>query len=320
MKACVVLASALLLAACATTTPATTSSSPAVHPETRMPESVERIPQSTPQGSLVIGRVAPGSRVWLKDLLPPGAIPIRTPYTQLRVSSDGYFVFGVGRDETETRSVLVAPPRAGDTAAFNPVAPLTPDAVPHAIVVVPRKFTIENITGVPENTVNPPPAIAARIEHEQGDVGIARERNDDRDDFSHGFDWPVHGRISGQYGSQRIYNGTPKSWHSGMDVAAPKGTPVHAPAGGIVIFANPDLYLTGGTVLIDHGQGVSSNFLHMSRIDVKVGDRVEQGQVIGLVGATGRATGPHMHWGMNWLTVRVDPQLLVQPAAPAESK
>ena len=320
MKTCVVLASVLLLAACATTTPTSQPADTSSPVETNVTESVERIPQSTPQGSLVIGRVAPGSRVWLKDLLPPGAIPIRAPYTQLRVSSDGYFVFGVGRDETETRSVLVAPPHAGDSAPFNPVAPLPQNAVPHAIAIMPRKFDIENITGVPENTVNPPPAIAARIEHEQGDVGIARERNDDRDDFSHGFDWPVHGRISGQYGSQRIYNGTPKSWHSGMDVAAPKGTPVHAPAGGIVIFANPDLYLTGGTVLIDHGQGVSSNFLHMSRIDVKVGDRVEQDQVIGLVGATGRATGPHMHWGMNWLTVRVDPQLLVQPAAPTGSK
>ncbi|MEO7477944.1 MAG: hypothetical protein ABIT64_01785, partial [Lysobacteraceae bacterium] len=152
MKACVVLASALLLVACATTTPTTTSSSTATHPETHVQESVEHIPQSVPQGSLVIGRVAPGSRVWLRDLLPPGAIPIRAPYTQLRVSSDGYFVFGVGRDETETRSVLVAPPRAVDSAPFNPVAPLAQDAVPHAIAIVPRKFTIENITGVPENT------------------------------------------------------------------------------------------------------------------------------------------------------------------------
>lgn len=123
----------------------------------------------------------------------------------------------------------------------------------------------------------------------------------------------MKGRITGWFGSQRIYNGTPKSPHSGVDIAAPKGTPIHAPAGGIVIFANPDLYLTGGTVLIDHGHGVSSNLIHMSRIDVKVGDRVEQGQVVGLVGATGRATGPHMHWGMNWFNVRVDPQSLMPP-------
>jgi murein DD-endopeptidase MepM/ murein hydrolase activator NlpD len=179
------------------------------------------------------------------------------------------------------------------------------------IEITPRQFNIENINGVPENTVNPPPEIAARIEREQAEVTSARLRNDNRTDFDTTFIWPVAGRVSGVYGSQRIYNGTPKSWHSGLDVAAKAGTPIKTPAAGIVTFAKPDLYLTGGTVLIDHGMGVSSNFLHLSRLDVKVGDRVEQGQTIGLVGATGRATGPHMHWGMNWLKVRIDPQLLV---------
>ncbi|MEO8000936.1 MAG: M23 family metallopeptidase, partial [Arenimonas sp.] len=169
----------------------------------------------------------------------------------------------------------------------------------------------ENITGVPQETVTPNPVSAARIEAEQAEVTAARLRNDDRQDFDSPFIWPVEGRISGVYGSQRIYNGTPKSWHSGLDVAALQGTPVKAPAGGIIIFANPDLFLTGGTILIDHGMGISSNFLHLSRLDVKIGDRVEQGQVIGLVGATGRATGPHMHWGMNWLKVRIDPKLLL---------
>jgi murein DD-endopeptidase MepM/ murein hydrolase activator NlpD len=210
-------------------------------------------------------------------------------------------VFGVGRDETGDKWVFVHLPSGKDEK--------------REIAITPRKFDIENISGVPENTVNPSPEQAARIEREQAQVNLARARDDDRADFDVKLMWPVLGRISGHYGSQRIYNGTPKSWHSGVDVAATQGTPVHAPAGGIVIFANPDLFLTGGTVLIDHGLGVSSNFLHLSRIDVKVGDRVEQGQVIGLVGATGRATGPHMHWGMNWLTVRIDPQLLVDPAA-----
>jgi murein DD-endopeptidase MepM/ murein hydrolase activator NlpD len=97
-----------------------------------------------------------------------------------------------------------------------------------------------------------------------------------------------------------------------MDIAVPQGTPVKAPAAGVVTFAAPDLYLTGGTVLLDHGHGVSSNFLHLSRLDVKVGDRVEQGQVIGAVGMTGRATGPHLHWGMNWFDVRVDPLLVLE--------
>ena len=184
-----------------------------------------------------------------------------------------------------------------------------------AVPIVDRAFPLERINGVPEATVNPPPEIAARIEREQAEVSAARVRDDDRSDFDATFIWPVTGRISGRFGSQRIYNGTPKSPHSGLDVAATKGTAIQAPAAGIITFVNPDLYLTGGTVVVDHGHGVSSNFLHMSRIDVTVGERVEQGQVIGLVGATGRVTGPHMHWGMNWFNVRVDPQLLVDPAA-----
>jgi len=189
------------------------------------------------------------------------------------------------------------------------------ESIRKKINITTRQFDIENINGVPENTVNPPPDIAARIEREQAEVVSARLRNDNRRDFDTAFIWPLEGRVSGVYGSQRIYNGTPKSWHSGLDVAAAQGTPVKAPAAGIITFAKPDLYLTGGTILIDHGMGISSNFLHLSRLDVKVGDRVEQGQVIGLVGATGRATGPHMHWGMNWLKVRIDPQLLL-PAKP----
>ncbi|MDQ3229892.1 MAG: M23 family metallopeptidase, partial [Pseudomonadota bacterium] len=117
---------------------------------------------------------------------------------------------------------------------------------------------------------------------------------------------------SGRFGNQRIYNGTPKSAHSGMDIAAANGTPVKAPAAGVITFAAADLYLTGGTLVIDHGHGISSNFLHLSRIDVEVGDRVEQGQALAAVGATGRATGPHLHWGMNWFEVRIDPLLLLQ--------
>jgi murein DD-endopeptidase MepM/ murein hydrolase activator NlpD len=144
-------------------------------------------------------------------------------------------------------------------------------------------------------------------------VVAARNREDAREDFLETFTWPVEGRISGRFGNQRIYNGIAKSPHSGMDIAVPQGTPVKAPASGIVTFADTDLYLTGGTLLIDHGHGVSSNFLHMSRIDVKVGDRVEQGQVVGAVGMTGRATGPHLHWGLNWFNVRLDPLLLVAP-------
>ena len=173
-----------------------------------------------------------------------------------------------------------------------------------------------------------PPAIAAAydatrfradghamIDRLADHLARATGRDDARVDFDEQFQWPVTGRISGRFGNQRIYvvdgKDVPKSPHSGMDIAVPTGTPVHAPASGIVTFADPDLYLTGGTVLIDHGHGVSSNFLHLSRIDVKVGQRVAQGETIGAAGMTGRATGPHVHWGMNWFDVRLDPDPLL---------
>lgn len=188
------------------------------------------------------------------------------------------------------------------------------------IRVLPRDFPVERIIGAPPATVQPPPGVAARIAREQAAVEAARSRDDARDDYAMRFAWPVEGRVSGRFGNQRVYvlpDGTDVAGapHSGMDIAAPAGTPVRAPAAGIVSFAAPDLYLTGGTVLLDHGHGVSSNFLHLSRIDVAVGQRVEQGTVIGAVGATGRATGPHLHWGMNWFEVRVDPLLVLQAAA-----
>ncbi|MFC0336850.1 Peptidase family M23 [Kushneria avicenniae] len=242
-------------------------------------------PEHVQQGSMVIGRVPPGSQV------------VHAGRT-LGVTDYGTVVFGIGRDATGNSEVSVTPP--GEPAR-------TVD-----IRVTPRDFPVERINGVPPKTVSPPPEIAERIRREQAGVSQARTRDERITDFTEDFIWPVKGRISGRFGNQRIYNGTPGSAHSGMDIAAATGTPVKAPAGGIVTFANPDLYLTGGTVLIDHGYGISSNFLHLSKLDVKVGDRVAQGDVIGEVGATGRATGPHLHWGMNWFDTRIDPLLVLE--------
>jgi murein DD-endopeptidase MepM/ murein hydrolase activator NlpD len=242
-------------------------------------------PASASQGALVFGKVPGGSVVRYG-----GRVLHATPY--------GTVVFGIGRDEKGPVRVEV---QRGDG---------TLEAA--SIAVTPRDWPIERIDGVPPSTVNPPPEIAARIEREQAEVSAARGRDDDRADFVQAFIWPVQGRVSGRFGNQRVYNGEPKSPHSGMDIAAAQDTPVLAPAAGVVTFANPDLYLTGGTVLLDHGRGVSSNFLHLSRIDVKVGDRIARGQVIGAVGSTGRATGPHLHWGMNWFDVRVDPLLVLE--------
>ncbi|WP_449466490.1 M23 family metallopeptidase [Stenotrophomonas humi] len=242
-------------------------------------------PASASQGAMVIGKVPAGSSV-------------RYGGRELRVSGYGSVVFGIGRDEKGPLQVQVRRPDGSSETA--------------SIAVTPRDWPTERVNGVPPKTVNPPPAIAERIAREQAQVTEARKRDDNRTDFSQTFLWPVQGRISGRFGNARVYNGQPGSGHSGMDIAVPTGTPVKAPAAGIVTFAGPDLYLTGGTLVLDHGYGISSNFLHLSRIDVKVGDRIEQGQTIAAVGATGRATGPHLHWGMNWFDTRIDPLLVLE--------
>jgi hypothetical protein len=289
LKWLVVAAAIASLTACAsaalTTVSPVTTEDPSPAPAVVAGDQRIVFPVTASQGALVFGKVPAGSIVRYA-----GRVLRPTPY--------GTVVFGIGRDESGPLRVDVQRPDGRSEIA--------------SITVTPRNWPIERIDGVPPATVNPPPAIAERIEREQAMVVAARERDDDRADFVQSFVWPVQGRISGRFGNQRIYNGSPKSPHSGMDIAVPQGTPVLAPAAGIVTFANADLYLTGGTVLLDHGHGVSSNFLHLSRIDVKVGDRVEQGQVIGAVGATGRATGPHLHWGMNWFDVRIDPLLVLE--------
>ncbi len=241
-------------------------------------------PTSVSQGAMVIGKVPAGSVVRHAD-------------RNLLVTPYGSVVFGVGRDEKGPLQVSVQAPNA-------PVQMIS-------IAVTTRDWPIENINGVPPATVNPPKAIAERIAREQARVSAARTRDDARTGFAQAFIWPVKGRISGRFGNQRVYNGTPKSPHSGMDIAVPSGTPVTAPADGVITFADRGLYITGGTVILDHGHGISSNFLHLSRIDVNVGDSVSQGDVIAAVGATGRATGPHLHWGMSWFDVRIDPLLVL---------
>ncbi|KKW67847.1 peptidase M23 [Lampropedia cohaerens] len=242
-------------------------------------------PAAVQQGAMVLGRVPPGSHVQYRG---------RT----LRVTDYGTVVFGVGRNEQGPALVEVRTPDGRNVSA--------------SVRVTPRDWPLQHVKGVPPQTTRPSAANAERIRREQAAVAAARQRNDDRADFAQKFIWPVEGRISGRFGRARVYDGVPGTPHSGLDIAAPQGTPVRAPAAGIVTFANDDLFLTGGTLLIDHGFGISSNFLHLSRIDVKVGDRVEQGQTIAAVGSTGRSTGPHLHWGMNWFDVRIDPQLVMQ--------
>ena len=241
------------------------------------------------QGGIVFGKAAPGSSVRLDG-------------REIMVSDAGDFVIGFGRDETGERRLEVRGP-GGDAETI-------------ALPIAKREYDIERVDGLPPKTVTPDPESLERIRREAALVREARARRDDRADYAGGFAWPASGRLSGFYGSQRILNGEPRRPHFGVDVAAPTGSPVHAPAGGVVTMAQPDLYYSGGTVVLDHGQGLSSSFLHLSRLHVETGDVVQQGDLIGEVGATGRATGPHLDWRMNWLDKRVNPQVLVEGEPP----
>src|SRR5215470_15433224 len=217
-----------------------------------------RVPEHLQQGELVIGHAPPGSQVTV------GGRP-------LHVARDGTFVFGLERDAPPSVSLEIRDEKEHTTT--------------RELKVAKRQYHIERVEGLPQKTVTPDPETAARIEREQAAVAQARKRDDEREDFLRGFALPVAGaRISGVYGSQRIDNGTPKAPHMGLDMAVPEGTPVHAPAAGIVTFAEPDLVLTGGTILIDHGYGLTSSLVHMSRLDVRVGESVVRGQVVGASG------------------------------------
>jgi murein DD-endopeptidase MepM/ murein hydrolase activator NlpD len=241
------------------------------------------------QGGILFGQAAPGSTVALDQ-------------QDIMVSSEGLFVLGFGRDESGQRTLTVTGPDGKQEAQTLDIAA--------------REYRIERVDGLPPRTVTPDPEALERIRQEAAMVSNARARRDSRTDYDTGFDWPAPGRISGVYGSQRVLNGEPRRPHYGLDIAAPTGTPVTAPAGGIVTLASPDLYYSGGTIILDHGQGLSSTFLHLSRILVEAGTVVQQGDVIGEIGATGRASGPHLDWRMNWLNQRVDPQVLLQGTPP----
>jgi murein DD-endopeptidase MepM/ murein hydrolase activator NlpD len=236
------------------------------------------------QGGLIFGITQAGSSVSLDG-------------DQVIVSPDGQFVFGFGRDETGLRQLSVTSPDGG---TFN-----------KELLIEIREYAIERVDGLPPSTVTPDPAATARIQEDARMVASARLRRDAEAFYQSGFKWPAKGRISGVYGSQRVLNGEPRRPHFGLDIAAPKGTSVLAPADGLITMAHPDLYFSGGTIILDHGQGLSSTFLHLSKLLVEAGTFVRQGDLIAEIGSTGRANGPHLDWRMNWLDHRVDPQLLM---------
>lgn len=240
------------------------------------------------QGGLLWGQVAPGTEV-------------STDGKPVPVMPDGAFLVGIGRDaKAEITLVTEADARCEQVVAIGQ-----------------RDYRIQRVEGVPQKTVTPPEEVLERIARERALVREAKSARFERPEFLRwvrsGLSWPATGRISGVYGSQRFYNGTPGSPHYGVDVARPTGHPVVAPGPGVITLAEPDLFYSGGTVILDHGYGLSSSFLHLSEVLVEVGDEVAQGTLLGKVGATGRATGPHLDWRMSWFDQRIDPQLLVPP-------
>lgn len=240
------------------------------------------------QGGIIFGKVRPGEEVWVGD-------------RQLRLTAGGEFVFGLDRDAQADLTVTVI---GGDGESQRV-----------HYKVGQRQYKIQRIEGVAQKHVSPPEDVLARISTEAAKVRKARTLDAPREDFLQAFEWPLKGPITGVYGSQRVYNGVPKTPHYGVDIAAPVGALVTAPSAGVVTLAEGDLYFSGGTLILDHGHGLSSTFIHLSKVLAKVGQRVERGDPIAEVGATGRATGPHLDWRMNWFDVRVDPQLLMQNKA-----
>ena len=239
------------------------------------------------QGSLLLGKTEPGAQVWFND-------------RKLNLTARGEFVFGLDRDEKNRVEIK-----------FQASAKAKPQVFRYAVAT--RKYDIQNITGLPQGMVTPTPEDEERIAQDQHRITAARNRETAQEGFIQPFVWPCEGRISGIFGSQRILNGVPKQPHYAVDVAVPVGTPVKAPADGIVSLAESDFYLTGGTLMIDHGHGLVSTMIHLSKLLVKAGDHVKQGQIVAESGMTGRATGPHLHWGVSWFNARVDAQLLVSP-------
>lgn len=286
----VAIASLALLAACTAPAPEPVAPPPPPPP----PPPVERIVDGSFdfRGAIVQGGLAVGQA-------PAGAVSVTLDGQPTRLDAQGRFLVGFGRDAVADARVEA---RLADGTRVR-----------QALRVAPRAWRIERIPQLAQSTT-PNPEYEKLRSAEVVRINAARAAVSDEIGWRQRFAWPATGRISGVYGSQRILGGVPRNPHAGVDIARPAGTPVSAPAAGVVVLASPPKFsLEGNLLIIDHGNRLFSSFLHLSRIDVKVGDRVSQGQRVGAIGMTGRATGPHLHWAMSWGEVRVDPQLLVPP-------
>ena len=237
------------------------------------------------QGHFILGKTEPGSNIYIDK-------------KKVKVSEDGFFAFGIGKDRkfdiTITKNI-----NGNNKKIIKKIQK--------------RKYNIQKIDGLPEKKVTPPEEFYARIKKDNQLIGKAREVDSNLPFFKEKFIVPVDNAvITGVYGSQRILNGIPKWPHYGLDFAKKKGSPVKAMNNGIVTLSESDLYYTGGTIIFDHGHGISTLYMHMDKIFVKVGDHIKKGDVVGTVGATGRATGPHLDIRLNWYGVRLDPASIIK--------
>ncbi|HKJ87154.1 MAG TPA: M23 family metallopeptidase [Gammaproteobacteria bacterium] len=243
------------------------------------------------QGGMVVGYTAPGTEVLFQG-------------RPLRVSDSGAFLFGFGRD-------------APSSAVLTLIGPFG-ERISRRLEVRARRYRVQRINGLPGRLVTPRPGDLARILLERTMLRRARNHDSPLTGFLGPFRWPVKGRITSAYGSRRILNGQPRRPHLGVDIAAPPGTPVRAPAPGRVRLAAEGLYFSGETLVIDHGHGLASSYMHLERILVREGEYVRRGQIIARVGATGRVTGPHLDWRVTLFGCHLDPELVAGPPPPAD--
>ncbi len=235
------------------------------------------------QGHFIVGLTDPRAKILIGK-------------KEVKVSKEGYFVFGIGRDRKFDLTITKIVNAKKDKIIKK---------------VLKRKYNIQRIDGLEESKVTPPESVYKRIKEENNKIGEARAINSDLPFFKNQFIMPVEGIISGVYGSQRILNGKPKWPHYGIDIAAKQGTMIKSSGSGVVTMAEDDLYYTGGTIIMDHGHGISTIYSHLENVMVSVGDKINQGDIIGTVGSTGRSTGPHLDFRVNWFQTRLDPMSVI---------
>ncbi|GAA6173440.1 M23 family metallopeptidase [Colwellia sp. KU-HH00111] len=237
------------------------------------------------QGGLIVGKTSAENKVMLND-------------TRLPVTKQGNYVFGFSRDDNTQYQLVITEPDGSHTSKT-----ITPKK---------REYKLQRIEGIKKSIMQPNPKAVARSKKDSKQIRAARKISSEITSFAKGFIPPINGTITGVYGSQRIYNGVPKRPHFGLDYAGKIGDPVKAPASGKILLWVPDMFYSGGTLIIDHGHGISSTMLHLSKSYVKKGDIVNQGEVIAAVGNSGRVTGPHLDWRINWFDVKIDPALVLK--------